>query len=79
VKQIRTAKSSAASEQPSLKFVDEYAAAEVLGAPVGTLRNWRWRGRGPAFYKFEGAVRYELGELNDYARSRRRTSTSEAA
>jgi hypothetical protein len=79
VKQVEKTASPAVYEQPTLKFVDEHAAAEILDSSVGTLRNWRWRGRGPAFYKFEGAVRYELGELYDYARSRRRTSTTEAA
>ena len=69
----------AASELPALKFVDEHAAADILDIPVGTLRNWRWRGVGPAFHKFEAAVRYELGELYGYAQSSRRTSTSQAA
>jgi hypothetical protein len=66
-------------EQPALKFVDEHEAAGFLGSAVQTLRNWRVTGRGPAFYKFEGSVRYEMGDLCAYARSRRRTSTSEAA
>jgi hypothetical protein len=79
VKRTREAASPEITAQPAPKFVDEHAAAEVLGSPVGTLRNWRWRGRGPAFYKFENAVRYEVGELYDYARRRRRTSTTEAA
>jgi hypothetical protein len=68
-----------AQEPPELKFVDEHRAADILGSAVQTLRNWRVTGRGPAFHKFEGSVRYELGELYDYARSRRRTSTTEAA
>ena len=76
---VKKITSPAVHEQPTLKFVDEHAAAEFLDSPVGTLRNWRWRGRGPAFYKFEGGIRYELGELCDYARSRRRTSTAETA
>ena len=66
-------------EPPALKFVDEYKAAEILDVAAQTLRNWRVSGRGPAHHKFEGAVRYEMGELYGYARSRRRTSTSSAA
>jgi hypothetical protein len=66
-------------KQNEQRFVDERKAAAILDTAVQTLRNWRWTGRGPAFYKFEGAVRYELGELYEYARSRRRTSTTEAA
>jgi hypothetical protein len=68
-----------AQEPRALKFVDEREAADILDSAVQTLRNWRVTGRGPAFYKFEGAVKYEIGELYDYARSCRRTSTSEAA
>lgn len=77
--QKRASTAAAAPEQVPLKFIDEQATSEVLGVPVGTLRNWRWRGEGPAFHKFGAAVRYELGELIEYARSCRRTSTSAAA
>jgi hypothetical protein len=68
-----------AKEQPSLQFVDDCEAAEILGVAPQTLRNWRVSGRGPEFYRFEGVVRYEMNGLYDYARSRRRRSTSEAA
>ena len=67
------------SERQNLEFVDEREAAKFLDSAVQTLRNWRVTGRGPNFYKFEGSVRYEMGELCDYARQRRRTSTTEAA
>jgi Helix-turn-helix domain len=62
--------------RPSLKFVDEYEAADILRVAPQTMRNWRVTGRGPAYHKFESAVRYEMGDLFSYARSRRRTSTS---
>jgi hypothetical protein len=75
----RASTAAAASEHVPLRFIDEQATSEVLGVPVGTLRNWRWRGEGPAFHKFGVAVRYELGELYAYAQSCRRTSTSQAA
>ncbi len=39
--------------------------AEVLGVPVGTLANWRYQGRGPAFVKVGRHVRYRR---NDVAR-----------
>ena len=32
--------------------------AEMLGVPVGTLANWRYLGRGPAFVKVGRHVRY---------------------
>jgi hypothetical protein len=75
----RTNTTTGAFGQVPFKFLDEQATSDVLGVPVGTLRNWRWRGEGPAFHKFGAAVRYELGELIEYARSCRRTSTSAAA
>jgi hypothetical protein len=74
--ELRKASSSTA---PTLQFVDERKAAKILDVPVGTLRNWRWRGHGPPFHKFQAAVRYELNDLADYARATRRTSTTEAA
>jgi hypothetical protein len=64
---------------PALQFVDENVAAQVLDTATQTLRNWRVSGRGPVFHKFGRSVRYEIGDLYDYARSRRRRSTSEAA
>jgi hypothetical protein len=72
-------KRRAASSSSSLQFVNEFKAADILDFPVGTLRNWRWRGTGPPFHKFGAAVRYELGELADYAKATRRTSTSKVA
>ena len=66
-------------EQPSSKFVNERKAADILGVAVHTLQNWRVTGRGPAYYKFEGAIRYATDELAKYASSCRRTSTTEAA
>lgn len=39
--------------------------AELLGVPIGTLANWRYQGRGPAFVKVGRHVRYRR---NDVAR-----------
>lgn len=41
--------------------VDE--VAEILGVPVATLRNWRYRGEGPVSFKIGGSVRYRKAEL----------------
>lgn len=32
--------------------------AEVLGRPVRTVREWRYRGEGPRYLKVGGTVRY---------------------
>jgi hypothetical protein len=59
-------------------FVHEIEAARILGgiAPR-TLQRMRLEGRGPAFYKFGHAVRYNLAELIEYAKNQRRESTSD--
>jgi hypothetical protein len=70
-------------EQFEPEFVDEDAAARVLGFEVGTLQQWRVRGGGPPYLKFsrgnkQGAVRYDLAELRAWARcSHRRQNSSE--
>ncbi|MDZ7673744.1 MAG: helix-turn-helix domain-containing protein [Acidimicrobiales bacterium] len=37
--------------------------AEVLGVPIGTLANWRYQGRGPAFVKVGRHVRYRRSDV----------------
>jgi excisionase family DNA binding protein len=38
--------------------------AELLGVPVGTLANWRYQGRGPAFAKVGRHVRYRQRDVD---------------
>jgi hypothetical protein len=48
-------------------------AGEVLGGvAVGTLANWRWLGRGPAWIKRGGRVVYRPADLYSYLAARRR-------
>jgi hypothetical protein len=54
------------------------AAATIIGVSPKTLANLRCSGKGPAFYKVGGRVRYDTAELESWMRSRRYTSTSEA-
>lgn len=49
--------------------LDEKKAAEILGARALTLTKWRQRGRGPVYYKLNGAVRYRLEDLQTYLES----------
>jgi hypothetical protein len=37
--------------------------APILGVARITLRKWRARGRGPAWVKLEGKVRYKMADL----------------
>jgi hypothetical protein len=56
---------------PPDPLVDEKAAALYLGHPPKTLRNWRSDGKGPAFSKLEGSIRYRMSDLHAYVESRR--------
>ena len=60
------------------QFIDEIQAAAILGVSRKSMQNWRWRGIGPTFHRFETAIRYEVGELLAYAAERRVQSTTEA-
>ena len=60
------------------RFIDEIQAAAILGVSRKSMQNWRWRGIGPTFHRFETAIRYEVGELLAYAAERRVQSTTEA-
>lgn len=63
------------SEQAS--YLTEKEAAELLRLAVGTLQNKRVQGTGPAFHKFGGRVLYSRQDLEAWANTRRRVSTSD--
>jgi len=46
-------------------------AAEMLAVPDGTLKRWRAEGRGPAWIKLEGSVRYAISDVKHYIESNR--------
>ena len=52
-------------------------AAEYLGLSPRTLDRYRVSGEGPVFYRFGGRVRYRREDLDGWAASRRRRSTSD--
>jgi hypothetical protein len=56
---------------------NERQAADFLNLKVTTLRRWRWLGKGPAFLKIGGAVRYDPAELERFVAGSRRNSTSD--
>ena len=58
-------------------LLNERRASDLLNVKVTTLRRWRWAGKGPAFLKIGGAVRYDPAELDRFVASARRTSTSD--
>jgi len=51
-------------------------AATYLGLAVSTLNKWRCHGGGPVFIKMGRAVRYQIGDLDNYIKNQRMDSTS---
>jgi hypothetical protein len=59
------------------KLIKPVRAAKLLGKTEQTLRHWRIKGKGPAFYKSGRNVLYDETEINDWLAERRYQSTSE--
>ncbi len=47
-------------------FINEKAAGDYLGISPKTLASWRFKGRGPQFFKFHNAVRYAQEQLDEF-------------
>lgn len=47
-------------------LIDEHLAAEYLGLAVGTLRNWRNKGKGPRYFKLGSKIRYTVKDLEKF-------------
>ena len=47
-------------------FLTPRVAAAMLGLSVRTLKQYRWKGKGPAYYKFGGLVRYRVSDLMEW-------------
>jgi predicted DNA-binding transcriptional regulator AlpA len=45
--------------------------AELLGKPHRTLDQWRYQGRGPAYIKVGGSVRYALADVEAWLDAQR--------
>ena len=58
-------------------YLNTLQAAKYLGVNRKKLDRLRSEGGGPAYYKFGSSVRYRLEDLEEWARPRRRLSTSE--
>ena len=53
----------------SERLVNEYRAAELLGVSVSTLRNWRFSGKGPRYFRVgDRSIRYDPSDLRAFAR-----------
>lgn len=58
-------------------FFDTPQAAKYLGLSRRTLEKFRCTGSGPAYLKLGRRAMYTLADLDEWAMSRRRTSTSD--
>ena len=58
-------------------YLNTREAADHLGLSTRTLDRYRVSGDGPVFIKFGGRVRYLREDLDAWARTRRRKSTSD--
>lgn len=56
-------------------FLTAKQAAYFLGLQVKTLRNMRWKGKGPPFRRHGGHVRYHIDELEQWSRETGRKGT----
>ena len=59
------------------RYLNTRQAADHLGLSTRTLDRFRVTGDGPVFLKFGGRVRYLIEDLDGWARTRRRKSTSD--
>ena len=62
---------------PLQQLRDPGAVARFFGVKESTLAQWRWLGKGPAYIKVGGLVRYPEDALAEYVDRQRRTSTSD--
>ncbi|MYA97610.1 MAG: helix-turn-helix domain-containing protein [Nitrospinae bacterium] len=58
-------------------YLSTREAADWLGLSPRTLERYRVSGDGPVFHHFGGRVRYLRDDLEAWAQTRRRTSTSD--
>ncbi len=58
-------------------YLDTNGAARILGLSSKTLSRYRVSGDGPVFHRFGARIRYRRDDLEAWAASRRRASTSD--
>lgn len=58
-------------------YLDTIGAARILGLSSKTLSRYRVSGDGPVFHRFGCRIRYRREDLEAWAASRRRASTSD--
>ena len=63
------------------RLVNTAQAADILGVKPGTLRTWRWSGRGPRYVRYGATIRgrcmYRRSDLDQWLQGRSHASTAE--
>ena len=54
------------STYPTPQTLTPAQLSERWSIPAPTLAGWRYRGKGPAFLRLNGAVRYRVADVEDY-------------
>lgn len=60
------------SKTTLMELLNTHQAAQVLNEPEGTLRYWRCAGKGPAYIKLAGRVRYDEADVIAYVNANKR-------
>lgn len=55
----------------SSQYLTEIQVSEFTGFALPTLRNWRFCGKGPVYYKIGRSVRYKLEDVASFMTSGR--------
>lgn len=56
------------AQERTTRLLTPDEAAERIGVKATTLRNWRWKGRGPRFVRFGRYARYTEEALHEWIR-----------
>ncbi len=62
----QTRENAGAGSVSKQRFYSERDLADVLGVSVKTLQGWRFRGKGPAWRRLCGSVRYSVDEFDKW-------------
>ena len=68
---LETTDTAAMTETASNHPLTETEAAARLRLKVATLRAWRNQGRGPAYVRLGRAIRYLVGDIDEFLQSNR--------
>lgn len=51
---------------PLPEYVSPEEASRIIGVPLRTMQNWRFRDDGPPFTRYGQTIRYKVTDLHDW-------------